>query len=75
MLDVFVKIIICYLLEQGSKDPSQSQIEDKIFRDDELITLIDPILNMDDNNRDGYIDYPEFIRAQQKVSSSQNNQV
>ncbi|KRT81665.1 HLH domain-containing protein [Oryctes borbonicus] len=59
--------------EQGSKDPAQTQIEDKIFRDDELVTLIDPILNMDDNNRDGYIDYPEFIRAQ-KVSS-QNNQV
>ncbi|GJQ67078.1 hypothetical protein Trydic_g21964 [Trypoxylus dichotomus] len=55
--------------EQGSKDPSQTQIEDKIFRDDELVNLIDPILNMDDNNRDGYIDYPEFIRAQ-KVSQN-----
>lgn len=63
------------VLEQGSKDPTQNQIEDKIFRDDELTTLIDPILNMDDNNRDGFIDYPEFIRAQQKVSSQNANKV
>lgn len=39
---------------------------EKIFNDDELINLIDPILNMDDSNRDGYIDYPEFVRAQAK---------
>lgn len=39
---------------------------EKIFGDDELVNLIDPILNMDDHNRDGYIDYPEFVRAQQK---------
>lgn len=30
---------------------------------------------MDDLNSDGYIDYPEFIRAQQKASQTNNNQV
>ncbi|VVC99455.1 unnamed protein product [Leptidea sinapis] len=55
--------------EQGHTDaPQQGQppVGEKIFKDEELINLIDPILNMDDHNRDGYIDYPEFVRAQQK---------
>ncbi|XP_063928172.1 probable basic-leucine zipper transcription factor I isoform X1 [Zophobas morio] len=53
--------------EQGSKEKA-GQIEDKIFKDEELVTLIDPILNVDDTNHDGYIDYPEFVRAQQKAA-------
>ncbi|XP_038220455.1 multiple coagulation factor deficiency protein 2 homolog isoform X2 [Zerene cesonia] len=55
--------------EQGHKQqPQQGQppVGEKIFKDDELTNLIDPILNMDDHNRDGFIDYPEFVRAQQK---------
>ena len=36
----------------------------KIFTDQELEQMIDPILDMDDKNRDGYIDYPEFVAAQ-----------
>ena len=27
--------------------------------------MIDPILESDDKNKDGFIDYPEFIAAQQ----------
>lgn len=60
--------------EQGSKEKhphQQQQVEEKVFKDDELITLIDPILNVDDVNQDGYIDYPEFIRAQQKAAGQQ----
>jgi len=30
--------------------------------------LIDPILTMDDTNFDGFIDYPEFVIAQNKAS-------
>ncbi|XP_068627271.1 lymphotoxin beta receptor inhibitor-like isoform X2 [Battus philenor] len=55
--------------EQGHKQqpqPGSPPVGEKIFSDDELTNLIDPILNMDDHNRDGYIDYPEFVRAQQK---------
>lgn len=58
-----------FVTEQGHKQqpqPGTPPAEEKIFKDDELTNLIDPILNMDDHNRDGYIDYPEFIRAQQK---------
>lgn len=59
--------------EQGSQE-KQGQIEEKIFRDDELVNLIDPILNVDDANKDGYIDYPEFIRAQQKAAAAGQKQ-
>lgn len=37
----------------------------KIFTDAELVAMIDPILEQDDKNKDGFIDYPEFIQAQQ----------
>lgn len=61
--------------EQGSKDQnSQNKVEDKLFKDDELVNLIDPILNMDDLNKDGYIDYPEFVRAQQKAAAGGGQQ-
>ncbi|KAL3289891.1 hypothetical protein HHI36_023280 [Cryptolaemus montrouzieri] len=57
--------------DQG-KDKPNGPSEDKIFKDEELTTLIDPILNVDDSNKDGYIDYPEFIRAQQKAAAQNN---
>ncbi|XP_067618030.1 lymphotoxin beta receptor inhibitor isoform X2 [Eurosta solidaginis] len=65
--------------EQGSRDQQHNEqvphIEEKIFSDEELVALIDPILQMDDTSRDGYIDYPEFIKAQQKaVAASQQKQ-
>lgn len=57
--------------EQGGKEKApQGQVDEKIFKDDELIALIDPILGMDDGNHDGYIDYPEFVRAQQKAAAA-----
>ena len=56
------------LPEQGHFDPNTpAPTGEKIFRDDELEQLIDPILKMDDGNRDGFIDYPEFVQAQQKA--------
>jgi len=33
--------------------------------------LIDPILTMDDTNFDGFIDYPEFVIAQNKAGNAQ----
>ncbi|XP_011503654.1 PREDICTED: multiple coagulation factor deficiency protein 2 homolog [Ceratosolen solmsi marchali] len=55
--------------EEGNKEINGGNVEGKIFKDEELITLIDPILQMDDSNQDGYIDYPEFIQAQQRAAS------
>lgn len=36
--------------------------------------MIDPILQMDDYNRDGFIDYPEFVHAQQKAAANSQQQ-
>ncbi|CAG0917268.1 unnamed protein product [Notodromas monacha] len=38
--------------------------EPKLFPDAELESIVDPILHSDDSNSDGFIDYPEFVRAQ-----------
>jgi hypothetical protein len=54
--------------EQGNQDSRGTQGQ-KLFNDEELVQLIDPILNMDDTNSDGYIDYSEFIQAQQNAAA------
>ncbi|KAF8774280.1 Multiple coagulation factor deficiency protein like [Argiope bruennichi] len=46
----------------GANAPEQGTT--KIFQDNELALMIDPILDMDDKNKDGFIDYPEFVNAQ-----------
>lgn len=61
-------LFIC--VEQNKQDPGASNAGDKLFQDDELINLIDPILAVDDMNKDGYIDYPEFIQAQQNAAAT-----
>ena len=42
--------------------------EGKIFSDLELEQAVDPVMRSDDLNKDGYIDYPEFVISQQKVT-------
>jgi len=63
--------------EQGSKEQPNGEkphVEEKVFSDEELVALIDPILQMDDTSRDGFIDYPEFIKAQQKAAEKMQHQ-
>lgn len=59
---------------QGSTDNKMEvpSVEEKVFSDEELTTLIDPILSTDDLSYDGFIDYPEFIRAQQKSAAQES---
>jgi len=52
------------------KNSGQPIPEAKIFKDEELSNMIDPILASDDKNRDGYIDYPEFVSAQQAAAKA-----
>lgn len=69
-------LLWCPHAEQGHHDPStghQTAPREKIFVDEELTNLIDPILNMDDTDGDGYIDYPEFVKAQQKAAAAAHN--
>lgn len=42
--------------------------EVKIFSDEELASEVDPILSMADKNKDGYIDYAEFVHAQAEAT-------
>lgn len=59
---------------QGGHDPAAGGAppQEKIFTDEELVQLIDPILTVDDTNFDGFIDYPEFVIAQNKAGTGQN---
>lgn len=43
--------------------------QEKLFGDEELVGLIDPIFAVDDTNNDGFIDYPEFVQAQHKAAA------
>ncbi|XP_066916923.1 multiple coagulation factor deficiency protein 2 homolog [Clytia hemisphaerica] len=36
------------------------------YTEEELASMVDQILDEDDLNKDGYIDYPEFIASQQR---------
>ncbi|XP_040563680.2 lymphotoxin beta receptor inhibitor [Lepeophtheirus salmonis] len=62
--------------DESNHDHNSGQAipEAKIFKDDELINMIDPILKTDDKNQDGFIDYPEFVLAQQAAKSKQPQQ-
>ena len=44
--------------------------EEKRIPDDELSSMINEILNDNDRNRDGYIDYAEFIMSQRSEGES-----
>jgi Ca2+-binding EF-hand superfamily protein len=61
-----IKSLIHWHVEEskhlGQNAPPQGTT--KIFTDQELAQMIDPILDMDDKNKDGYIDYAEFVAAQ-----------
>ena len=39
-----------------------------VFSDEDLMKQVDPVLDNDDLNKDGYIDYPEFVISQQKIT-------
>ncbi|XP_018495623.1 multiple coagulation factor deficiency protein 2 homolog isoform X2 [Galendromus occidentalis] len=61
-----VKSLIHWHVEEHKHLQNAGHATTKIFNDVELQQMIDPILQMDDTNRDGYIDYPEFVAAQKQ---------
>lgn len=63
-------IINTLYVEQEKKEVGGVNTGPKLFKDEELVTLIDPILSLDDTNNDGYIDYPEFIQAQKNAGAT-----
>ncbi|CAG7838407.1 unnamed protein product [Allacma fusca] len=65
--------------DQANHDPNAGVPipEAKVFNDEELTNMIDPILNNDDKNKDGFIDYAEFVQAQATAATRQadNNNI
>lgn len=49
------------LLHFHSEETSAHGQSSKVFTDAELSMLVDPLLAMADRNKDGFIDYPEFM--------------
>ncbi|XP_046567087.1 multiple coagulation factor deficiency protein 2 homolog isoform X3 [Haliotis rubra] len=60
------KALTHYHAEQSSKDSSAPPPEVKVFTDDEISNIVDVVLKENDMNGDGYIEYAEFKRAQDK---------
>ncbi|CAG0890843.1 unnamed protein product [Darwinula stevensoni] len=62
-------------LHSSNLDPNSGMLmpEPKICSDEELANMIDAILKMDDHNRNGIIDYPEFIQAQEAATTQAKN--
>jgi len=54
---------------EGESHDNHSHNLPQIFEDEQLAFLIDPVLKTDDINRDGFIDYPEFIAATLKKTT------
>lgn len=51
----------------------QDQAETTSYTDEQLSSMIDQILEEDDVNKDGYIDYTEFVGAQKKADETTQN--
>jgi hypothetical protein len=56
-------------------DEEDDEEEPPIYDDETLSILVDPILRDDDTNRDGLIDYPEFVAATLRTKSGQREPV
>ena len=50
--------------DDDEDDPQHKQEQPAMMSEKELVDLIDPIFEEEDENGDGYIDYPEFARSQ-----------
>lgn len=56
------------LMQAMSDYHNESGIQDERETSEEaMASTIDQILSYDDANDDGYIDYPEYIKSQQKL--------
>ena len=58
-----LELLLFPLTDQSNHDHNSGQQvpEAKIFKDEELVNMIDPILASDDKNRDGYIDWRVLV--------------
>ena len=59
--------------DEGDDDEHQPKEEPPLFKDFQLAQLIDPVLQNDDRDNDGMIDYSEFIIAQMKTKRGERD--
>jgi hypothetical protein len=52
-----------HTLTEGESHEGHDHDDPQIFKDTQLAFLVDPVLRDEDVNRDGFIDYAEFIAA------------
>ncbi|XP_062604765.1 sex-determining region Y protein-like isoform X2 [Saccostrea cucullata] len=60
-----VKAITHFHADEGEGE--QQHHDRKVFSDEELSNIVDLVLQEDDLNKDGYIEYVEFVTAQRKA--------
>ncbi|XP_060063004.1 uncharacterized protein LOC132543511 [Ylistrum balloti] len=54
--------------EQGT--PEEQAANKKVFSDEELSNIVEMVLKEDDLDKDGYITYTEFVKAQRKAQGT-----
>ena len=59
--------------DEGDDDEHHPKEEPPLFKDFQLAQLIDPVLQNDDRDNDGMIDYSEFIIAQLKTKRGERD--
>ena len=59
--------------DEGDDDEHHPKEEPPLFKDFQLAQLIDPVLQNDDRDNDGMIDYSEFIIAQMKTKRGERD--
>ncbi|CAG0916145.1 unnamed protein product [Notodromas monacha] len=57
------------------KNKSENYFEQGVFPDKALAKAVDRVLRQHDKNNDGYIDYPEFIRAQESYYANKKREL
>ena len=60
--------------EHGQDKPIQDEPVKKKMSLEEIIGFVDEILETDDKDKDGYINWSEFMMAQQERQARQNEQ-
>ena len=62
-----------FFFSDEGDDEHHPKEEPPLFKDFQLAQLIDPVLQNDDRDNDGMIDYSEFIIAQMKTKRGERD--
>ncbi|XP_021349311.1 glutenin, high molecular weight subunit PW212-like isoform X2 [Mizuhopecten yessoensis] len=60
--------------ENANATPEEQAANKKVFSDEELSNIVEMVLKEDDLDKDGYITYAEFVKAQRKAQVTEPTQ-